>query len=444
MAINFKSSLDTLNSELSWLSEMITYRFSVHFQQKVQHQCPLPPDLSGNESHYASVIRSLDLDDKQRLLIIIALAPHLRPTVYDIFFTKNSQFDRAYAEFGGLKGEKHSGFIPNGETAAFIIAGSDLEIRFELQEYFDEAQPLIANNILSIGYTKEHEPIWSGELIISKEFLTQVTLNKAYHPRYSSSFPAQKLSTPLEWEDTVFEASVLQEIKTIQSWIKHEEAIMNNHNLGKFLKSGYRVLFYGPPGTGKSMTAAIIGKTHKMDVYRIDLSSLISKYIGETEKNLSKLFNMAKNKGWILFFDEADALFGKRVSSQSSNDMFANQQVSYLLQRIEDYEGIVILATNLKDNIDDAFLRRFQSVVYFPKPKPELRIELWRKYFAAFDLTRVDLEIIAQEYDISGGHIINVLRHCSIIAAERGSQELEQDDIVRGIRKEYNKEGITL
>jgi len=444
MALIYNSSLNTLNRELVWLSEIITYRFADYFQQTEQYPYPIPPDLSDDESYYASIIKELELEDKERLLILISLAPHLKPAVFDIFFTKNKQFDRVYAEFGGLKGEKHNGFIPTGETAAFIITGSDLNKRFELQQCFEENHKLYINNIISIGFTNEHEPIWGGELIISKEFLSHVTLNQPYKPRYSSSFPALPLSTKLDWNDTVFDANVLQEIKLLESWLEHEKEIMEDADLSKYLKKGYRVLFYGPPGTGKSMTAAILGKNRNMEVYRIDLSSVVSKYIGETEKNLSKLFDMAKNKGWILFFDEADALFGKRINTQSSNDAFANQQVAFLLQSIEDYDGVVILASNLKDNIDEAFLRRFQSVIYFPKPKAELRLELWSKYFSSFDLSEVDLETIANEYELSGGSIINVLRYCSILAANRNSKIILQDDIIQGIRKEYSKEGVTL
>ncbi len=444
MDIKFNPSLETINRELEWLNDMITYRFSDYFQQSAEVEYPLAPDLTENDSYYASTVKELELNDLERLLVLIALAPHLRPAVFDIFFTKNAQFDRVYAEFGGLKGEKHSGFVPTAETAAFIISGNNLETRFKLQKCFYESHAIYKHNILSLGFTNEHEPVWSGELIISKEFLTHVTLNEPYQPRFSSSFPAIRLTTSLDWDDTVFDKNVIQEINHIKSWIKHESDIMKSWELDKYLKRGYRVLFYGPPGTGKSMTAAILGKSNDMDVYRVDLSAMISKYIGETEKNLSKLFDMAENKKWILFFDEADALFAKRINTSSSNDVFANQQVAYLLQRIEDFNGVVILASNFKDNIDEAFLRRFQSVIYFPKPDTELRLELWRKYFANFNLEKVNIERIANEYEISGGSIINVLRYCSIISAERKNKTLFEKDIIGGIRKEFMKEGVTL
>ncbi len=444
MALAFNSSLTTLSSELEWLDHMIEYRFTDYFKQSNNKTAPVAPDLTSDDSYYACTIKELQIDDIGRLLIMIALAPHIRPAVFDIFFTKNAQFDRVYAEFGGIKGEKHSGFVPTAETASFIIAGNDLETRFKIQKCFDENNTLYRNNILALGFTNDHEPIWSGELIISKEFLTHVTLNEAFKPRYSPTFPAQRLATRLDWDDAVFDKNVKQEIQHIQSWIRHEYTILESWKLDKYLKKGYRVLFYGPPGTGKSMTAAILGKSNDMDVYRVDLSAMVSKYIGETEKNLSRLFDMAENKRWILFFDEADALFGRRVSSQSSNDMFANQQVAYLLQRVEEFNGVVILASNFKDNIDEAFLRRFQSVVYFPKPDSSLRLSLWKKYFATFDLSKANLERIANDYEVSGGNIINILRYCSITSAERNSNQIDEQDIIRGVKKELLKEGVTL
>ena len=444
MEIAFNSSIETLNGELAWLNNVISFRFSEYFKHPEQIPFPEAPDLQNDESYYATAIRQLEITDTSRLLILIALAPHLRPAIFDMFFTKNEQFDRVFAEFGGLKGEKHSGFVPTGETAAFIIAGDDLDGRFELQRCFDESHVLYRENILSLGFTNAYEPMWGGELIISQEFLTYLTLNEPYNPRYSPNFPAHHLTTKLEWGDAIFDSSVFTEIEHIRSWILHQTEILKDHNLSKYLKSGYRVLFYGPPGTGKSMTAALLGKSHGLDVYRVDLSSVVSKFIGETEKNLAKLFDIAENKNWILFFDEAEALFSRRVSSQSSNDMFANQQVAYLLQRIEDYNGVVILASNFKDNIDDAFLRRFQSIILFPKPTSEIRHELWKKYFAQFHTGSIDFESIAGEYEITGGSILNVLRYCSIVSAQRGDRKIKKGDILKGIKKEFLKEGITL
>src|SRR4030095_7939978 len=142
-----------------------------------------------------------------------------------------------------------------------------------------------------------------------------------------------------------------------------------------------RILFIGAPGTGKKIAASLIGQQLSKEVYKIDLSMVVSKYIGETEKNLELLFARAEDKGWILFFDEADALFGKRTNVRDAHDKYANQEVSYLLQRIEDYNGLIILATNMKNNIDDAFMRRFNSILKFPFPDANERYLIWKKSF---------------------------------------------------------------
>jgi SpoVK/Ycf46/Vps4 family AAA+-type ATPase len=180
-----------------------------------------------------------------------------------------------------------------------------------------------------------------------------------------------------------------------------------------------------------------------MDVYRIELSSVVSKYIGETEKNLETIFQQAENRQWILFFDEADALFGKRSDTQSSNDRHANQEVAYLLQRIEEFPGVVILATNLKSNIDDAFLRRFQSMIFFPVPDPLQRQILWEKALnkSEYVASEVDVKELSKSYELAGGSIINVIRYAAIASLRNGSQLITQKDLLAGVAKEQRKQG---
>ena len=171
---------------------------------------------------------------------------------------------------------------------------------------------------------------------------------------------------------------------------------------------------------------------------------MVSKYIGETEKNLATLFDHAQNRDWVLFFDEADSLFGKRTEQRSSNDRAANQQVSYLLQRIEDFPGLVILASNLRGNMDEAFSRRFQSIILFRMPGPEQRLRLWRDNFTspAFRLAAdVDLTKLADAYELSGGSIVNVLRHACLKAVVRPEPVITAQDLLIGVRKELHKDG---
>ena len=202
-------------------------------------------------------------------------------------------------------------------------------------------------------------------------------------------------------------------------------------------------MFYGTPGTGKTLTASLLGKKNKLDVYRVDLSQVVSKYIGETEKNLGSIFDVAENKNWILFFDEAESLFSKRTAVSDSKDKYANQETAYLLQRVENYKGLIIMATNLKPNIDIAFSRRIQSMVYYAIPSPAQRKQLWEK--ALEGITKIsaeELKQLANKYELSGGSIKNIIQYAWLIAKEKNC-EVNLQILLMGIRRELNKDGKT-
>lgn len=375
--------------------------------------------------------------------MMLALMPHLCPQVLDIFFAVNKNFDRPYTEFGGWRGSAHNGFLPTGETAAFILAGEDVQKRGKVMRMFGEEHWFWRENLLHLENRCPGEPLLSGQLRVSEEMLSRVFYNREYKPDCSIDFPAKRVTTSLEWEDVVLDAGVAAEVEEVNAWIGGQKRVMQEWGLERFLKAGYRSLFYGPPGTGKTLTASLIGKRNGMDVYRADLSMIVSKYIGETEKNLARIFDLAENRNWILFFDEADALFGKRTSTDSSNDRHANQEVAYLLQRIEDFPGTVILATNLRSNIDEAFARRFQSVVYFPVPDEELREELWRRMLPRSWLGGAGGELIRKAacHELTGGAICNVIRRCALRLLDREPALLSEDLLMGAIRKELYKEG---
>ncbi len=211
----------------------------------------------------------------------------------------------------------------------------------------------------------------------------------------------------------------------------------------KKLGPGYRALFYGPPGTGKTLSATLLAKQYKMPLFRVDLSALVSKYIGETEKNLARLFDEAEYKKWILFFDEADALFGKRTQVKDAHDRYANQEVSYLMQRIETFDGLVILASNLKGNMDDAFTRRFQSIIYFPFPTPEEQLIIWQKSFPKKlqPDKDVDLRNFVQRYKLTGANIMNVVQYCCLTSLANNKKKISCELLSAGIQRELQKEG---
>jgi SpoVK/Ycf46/Vps4 family AAA+-type ATPase len=244
----------------------------------------------------------------------------------------------------------------------------------------------------------------------------------------------------------VLAEGTMDEVEEIRAWIEYRKELLEGWQLEAKINPGFRSLFYGPPGTGKTLTASLLGRATGLDVYRVDLSLVVSKWVGETEKNLAGVFDEAERNDWILFFDEADALFGKRTQTASAHDRYANQEVAYLLQRVEDFPGVVILATNLKANIDEAFGRRFQSMIFFPMPSPAERLRLWQGAFA--DPRRVDdsvdFEQLAVECEMSGGAVVNVLRYATLRALRRGSPRVGMNDIRQGIRREFRKHGKTL
>ncbi|VAW88726.1 Cell division protein FtsH [hydrothermal vent metagenome] len=437
-----------LELEIEWLVQVIDTRIRLYFEQECdygsiyQHE---PPQLN-SESQYGALVSEYAFEFDERLVLMTALVPHLRPQALDMLLINNGTTGRGYAEFGGRKGKVHGGFLPTCETAAFLIAADDLIKRAEVTCFFEDRHPFISHALLAIGDEGANEAQFSRSLGVSIETVNRCTIGVRHKPDFSNGFPAKRIESRLSWHDLVLAPEVMDEVANISEWIKHQNTIMDGWGLSRIIKPGYRALFYGPPGTGKSMTAALLGAETGLDVYRIDLSQVVSKYIGETEKNLANVFNQAERKSWILFFDEADALFGKRTQTASSNDRYANQEVAYLLQRIEDFAGIVILATNLKANIDNAFARRFQSLVHFSMPDVDERGRLWRAALNGKCKTNKDVcfQQLAEKYELSGGAIINVIRYGALSALRRDCDTINNSDLLAGITKELRKEGKTL
>ncbi|MCI4668287.1 MAG: ATP-binding protein [Bacteroidia bacterium] len=444
-----EQNASSLEQELIWFENILQARFNPageHFGDIEEVYKISPPEHQSSDSMYVRFLRHYKPTLMERLLTILCLLPHIRPELLDIFFMKNSTYARGFTEFGGTVGQMHGGFLPTGETAAFLLCGQDLALRFHLKELLSKRHFFSKHNILRLDVENDDEPELSGRLQMSPEYIEYFTSGKLYVPPFNAKFPAKPIYTSLGWNDLVLKPELASDIEEIKGWINFGHILMNDWGLDKVIRPGFRSLFYGPPGTGKTLTATLLGKSSGREVYRIDLSKVISKYIGETEKNLANVFDMAENKDWILFFDEADSLFSKRTETRNSNDRSANQQVAYLLQRIEDYSGVAILASNLRANLDEAFTRRFDSIVYFGMPEKNQRLALWKNYFEPknpyFELDEaVNLEEMADKYELAGGNIINVLRFCCIHAINRNERKIHLRDIQLGIRKEFLKMG---
>ncbi len=396
-----------------------------------------------SQDPYAKLVNSIGLVQEERIVLALALAPYFKPEILDVLFIKNELTNANYTQLGGKISENTSAFLPTGETAVFLCGGSNLATRISLQSLFAASQPLYRNNLVKLQTVPEGDPFLSGRIVPTEECLQYIITGREFKPSYNSNFPAQLLNTPLSWEDLVLPFDTLEALNELDAWLGHHQDLLLIPQISKKFKRGYRALFHGPSGTGKTLTASLLSKKYKLDIYHIDLSMMVSKYIGETEKNLKNVFDIAENKGWILFFDEADAIFGKRTSTQSSNDRYANQEISYLLQRIEDYPGLIVLASNFKTNMDKAFLRRFQSIVYFPVPGPEERWQLWQKAFSVgIQLEKdIDLKQIAKDYEFTGATISNVLRYCTLMALKHETETVQEQYLMDGIGRELAKEG---
>lgn len=439
---------DALASALAWLAALIDASLRLHFGNPCDvsdvREIP-PPAFAGSRSALADLVVRLQLDFDELAVLCLALAPHLQPQLLDPFLVKNPLTDRIFTEFGDGRDRPQDGFKPTFQTAAFILAGENLARRLTLQRLLDGDHVFYQAEILRLDLPATLALPFSASLDVEPVCLARLTGGLMRKPPMNSSFPARRVSTSLEWGDLILPASAAEEIDTIGAWLEHRHVLNGHPSFGRTIKPGYRALFYGAPGTGKTATACLLGKRVGLDVYRVDLSMVVSKWVGETEKNLAAVFDLAQTREWILFFDEADALFGKRTSGATANDRYANQEVSFLLQRIEDYPGLIILASNLKNNLDEAFARRFQSMIYFGIPGPKERSLLWRRILPQTLLldSTVDIETLAEEFELTGGAIINVAHYALILALQRGEEGVSLADLERGIHREFRKSGKT-
>lgn len=436
--------INTANLEITidWLKTLIDNCLKVRFGQSESVETNAL-NLYDGDSRLAKFIEQHQPSLEELAIFLLALVPHLQPHFFNKLIAEYLPEGGDFPEFGGVKGNNHRGILPTGETAQFILAGDDLEMRLDIQRILSSEHWFAHKRILCLEPVREGEPVLSGRLIIDSEIVELLTVGTVSRPRFSLDFPAEYLETEMEWNDLVLHPNTLRQIGEVENWIKHNDTLLYNWGMKKKLKPGYRALFYGPPGTGKTLTATLLGKYTGKAVFRIDLSRVVSKYIGETEKNLSRLFDKAENKNWILFFDEADALFGKRTDIRDAHDKYANQEVAYLLQRIESYNGLVILATNQRGNIDDAFARRFQTIIHFPIPRPEERYQIWRKAFPSqIEIAGdIDWRQVAARFELTGAGIINITHYCAVEALADQSLCIDFKRLEAAILREYIKEG---
>jgi AAA+ superfamily predicted ATPase len=449
--------------EINYLKTLINYRLNDPDGQQV----PRIPDVETWNLPIKKFIKEHRLDNDQNVcsLLLIGLAPHVVPGLFDVAIQEKLSTSGDFPEIGGVRGKNFRGFLPTGQTAVYLLAGENLNKRKQIEQLFWSDKYLAQKKILWLEELQQSEPVMSGKITMALDYVDLFLFGVSAPPHFSTIFPARKITTRLTSDDIFMNDEVRRHYENLKDWIDNDPVVKEWDKKERF-KHGFRVLFYGPPGTGKTLTANVLGNERGKHVYKIDLSMVVSKYIGETEKNLELLFARAEDKDWILFFDEADAIFGKRTNVRDAHDKYANQEVSYLLQRIEDFNGLVILATNMKNNIDDSFIRRFDDIVKFTFPNEAERKEIWEKSFPEqSDIDDIPNKV--KKYELAGGNIINVIHYAAIQAVKRKKVSMEKkllvynnnghfaersqgdsnklkfylEDIIDGIRREMLKEG---
>ncbi|KRD42953.1 hypothetical protein ASE38_01260 [Cellulomonas sp. Root930] len=387
------------------------------------------PDLARyrGQAPLARVIADAGLSAAEALVLVAAIAPHV-----------DEKFDLRFAELT----DRRDAVGLTGEVARTLVART-FAGRLDAAALLSSGAPLLASGLLTLDPPED----LSGRLRADPA-LVRWALGLPPEPATASAdFPARPLATVHTLDDVVLPGPARRRVADLADRIAHRDLVVDTWGFGRHHDntSGLVALFHGPPGTGKTMTAAALSRSTGLPAYLVDLSALVSKYIGETEKALARVFDRAVREGCMLVFDEADAVFGRRTEVSDSHDRYANQEVSYLLSRIEAHPGVVVLTTNLLSNIDEAFQRRIHVMVEFPEPGPGERSRLWRSVLPReLPVARtVDLDALAQRYALSGAQIRDASLDAAYLAAADG-RVVTQEYLVSGIHRQFEKAGRTV
>ena len=375
----------------------------------------------------AEVIAMAGLTDAEAVVLVAAVAPYV-----------DERFAQRYAALTDRPGVTSL----TGEVARTLAARS-FGGRLDASAMLSAHGRLRSRGLLSLEPPED----LSGVLRPDPALLAWLLGLPPDAPVASADFPARPLRTVHTLADVVLPGEARSRVDDLASRIQHRSTVVEEWGFGDHHDhaSGLIALFHGPPGTGKTMTAAAVAASAGLPAYVIDLSALVSKYIGETEKSLAKVFDRATRERCVLVFDEADAVFGARTEVGDAHDRYANQEVSYLLTRIEEYAGIVILTTNLVGNIDSAFQRRIHVMVEFPEPGPDEREQLWASVVPSrlpLD-AEVDLPALARRYPLTGAQIREATLDAAYLAAA-ADRVVTEEHLLTGVRRQYEKAGKTV
>lgn len=412
---------NALNEEMKWLQLLIEMRCTELFledeaEMDTAYEVPEPPTIN-DESPYSVTINTHQLTAIDRVILALGVASAHYPSMLKTFVQIEESSNAFAIEAGGEYSKSNRSFKPTFQTSLFLLAGKDLSLWSQYSAQLINGSVLLKNDII---YNRSATEFIHAKIELDTAYLNYFLSGQKPHLDHGSYFPGKLYKSDLTMDDIILENNVREQIKPIGHYIKALESGFFKNGEHTF-KPGFMALFYGAPGTGKTMLAGILANTYGIDMYHVDLSQVVSKYIGETEKNLEVLFNRLQGKNCMLFFDEADALFGKRSDVKDAHDRYANQEVSYLLQRIEKFDGLTILASNFENNMDDAFKRRIDVSVNVIRPTETTREALWKHYLPKNTTFESDelLKHLAKEYSYTGANIRNIMKNVTMAIYDR-------------------------
>lgn len=454
--------------ELNWFAQVLFHRFKNpgdttflwDLPQKYSHEAgvnsPLKAPVLSNESHYGQLVEQYDLSEEARLLLALGIAIHLNQVLL-LPLLELAKYPGTYPLIGGELTNQQRRFQPSAQTFLFLACGADIIGQGKLQYNFQERHPLLKDQVVQ---WKSFQGLHSQNKETYDEWLyKRVILHKDYYhyfmggqmplPEDNQSLPLTKLNTSLTFEDLVLPYQVRQDLQPLLDYAQNGQAIFNDSVLSSGFRKGYIALLHGAPGTGKTLIATTIGKKLGLVTYQLELAQTVSKYIGETSKNINQVFRELertiehlKGKPSILFIDEADALVGKRSEVKDSKDRYANMDVSNLLQKLESFPGLVIMASNFQQNFDPAIKRRVDSFVRIPRPDTAQRTELWKRYLPQhLQYPTPDFaQQLGEQFRLTGAQINSIMKQVLITTYKQQVTIIDfENDLEPAIKKEYIK-----
>jgi len=415
--------------DLQWLEKLIHFRCRQAFDDTFEEILEALPSWEiplDQPNTYHTILQNFT--QEERIVILVLLINQVYPTLWNAFGEAFEKYmlEPTKLEHLGLSQLTGTSYLQaTFGTLLFLLGGVKAQEQTKVWKLFTPEAPLNASGILEWPST-EFIPSLNTIPRLSSSAFYQLTTNQSLQPQYSPNFPATELTTAKTWDDLILGERTSMLVDQARKWVRHYTQV--SEQPGVHQGQGYRLLMSGSSGTGKTMTAALLGAEAGKPVYRIDISNIVDKYVGETSKKLRRIFEVAEAQDWILFFDEGDALFGKRTTDgQSSNERYANQEVSYLLYKLEEYQGMIFLATNQRSAIDSAFTRRFDSLIRFDNPNKYTLQKLWKHFFEkpgylALDpaITQADWRELAENAKVSAAWIEKFYAYCVMQATHAG------------------------